>query len=258
MTNDMTMKAKTIILALATALLLPNNATAGNALDDIEVKVRIGYNIGGTAPLGLPATIRSVDAYRLTPSFMVGMDVMLPMDDKWGLMTGLRFENKGMDGDVTTKNYYMEMVKGNNYLAGRYTGGVSQKVKEWMITLPVMGTLRLGQKVQLKAGPYVSVLLGKDFSGYVFDGYLRQNDPTGPKILMGHEENERATYDFTDDLRTFQMGMEVGADWQVHKRIGVSADLNWGLTGIFKSDFKTIEQTLYPIYGTISVYYKIK
>ena len=47
-------------------------------------------------------------------------------------------------------------------------------------------------------------------------------------------------------------------DEKVHKRIGVSADLNWGLTGIFSSDFKPIEQTLYPIYATIGVFYRLK
>ena len=90
------------------------------------------------------------------------------------------------------------------------------------------------------------------------DGYLREGNPTGSKILMGNKEGEWATYDFNDDMRTFQFGIGVGADWQVHKRIGVSADLNWGLTGIFSSDFKPIEQTLYPIYATIGVFYRLK
>ena len=44
----------------------------------------------------------------------------------------------------------------------------------------------------------------------------------------------------------------------VGEGIGVSADLNWGLTGIFPSDFKTVEQTLYPVYGTIGVFYRLK
>ena len=38
----------------------------------------------------------------------------------------------------------------------------------------------------------------------------------------------------------------------------VSFLLNWGLTGIFPSDFKTVEQTLYPVYGTIGVFYRLK
>lgn len=251
------MKKTTSILALIIVMLLPAHAMAGNLLDSLKLKARAGYSIGGTAPLGMPATIRSLDAFRLTPSFMAGMDAMLPLGGNWGMAVGLRFENKAMDGEVTTKNYYMEVVKGDSHLAGMYTGGVRQKVTEWMFTLPVMATLQLGRKVQLKAGPYVSLLLSKDFSGYVFDGYLRQNNPTGAKIVMGHEENERATYDFSENMRNFQAGVAVGADWLVGKRIGVSADLNWGLTGVHKSDFKTIEQTLYPIYGTIGVFYKI-
>ncbi len=239
-------------------MLLPAHAMAGDFLNNLNLKARAGYSIGGTAPLGIPATIRSLDAFRLTPSFMAGMDAMLPLSGNWGMMVGLRFENKAMDGEITTKNYYMEVVKGDSHLAGMYTGGVRQKVTEWMFTVPVMATLQLGRKVQLKAGPYVSLLLSKDFSGYVFDGYLRQNNPTGAKIVMGHEENERATYDFSENMRNFPAGVVVGAAWLVGKRVGVSADLNWGLTGVHKSDFKTIEQTLYPIYGTIGVFYNLK
>ncbi len=251
------MKKKLTILTLITCLATVT-AMAGNFADDLQIKVRLGYNIGGTAPLGIPATIRSLDSYRLTPSLMAGVDVMKPFDARWGLQTGLRFENKGMDIEATTKNYYMEIVKGGNYLAGMYTGGVKQKTKEWMLTLPVLATLQISEKCTLKAGPYVSLLLSKDFSGYVYDGYLRQNDPTGPKILMGHEESERATYDFTDDMRNCQAGIQAGIDWQFYRQFGLSADINWGLTGIHHSDFKTIEQTLYPIYGTIGVYYRIK
>ncbi len=252
------MRKTATIMMIAMAVMTSGQAKAGKFWDGIQLKARVGYNIGGTAPIGLPATIRSVDKYSLTPSLMAGVDAMCPLGGSWGVMTGLRFENKGMDGEVTTKNYYMEVVKGDSHLAGMYTGGVRQKVKEWMLTLPVMATCQLGSRVQLKAGPYLSLLVSKDFSGYVFDGYLRQNSPTGPKIVMGHEANERATYDFSDDMRSLQVGVAVGADWLVGKRLGVAADLNWGLSGIHKSDFKTIEQTLYPIYGTIGVFYKIK
>jgi long-subunit fatty acid transport protein len=152
----------------------------------------------------------------------------------------------------------MEVKKGESIMNGVYTGHVKQEVKEWMLTLPVQLSYRLSEKVQLKAGPYLSYLIDKEFSGYVYDGYLRQGDPTGPKVTMGKEENERATYEFNDDMRDLQFGVGVGADWQVAKQFGVFADLNWGLNGIFKSDFKTVEQTLFPIYGTIGVSYRIK
>lgn len=234
------------------------NAVAGNLPEGFEMKARLGYNIGGTAPIGIPATIRSIDKYSMTPSFMAGVDVKMPIQNGLGLLVGLRFENKGMDAEVTTKSYRMEVKKGESVMNGVYTGHVRQKVREWMLTLPVQLTYSIGKKVQLKAGPYVSLLVDKDFSGYVYDGYLRQGNPTGPKVSMGIEESERATYEFNDDMRNLQFGVDVGCDWQLGKRIGIFADLNWGLNGIFKSDFHTIEQTLYPIYGTLGVSYRIK
>lgn len=245
-----------IFIILTTLLLTCLSATAGNEM--LQIKARVGYELGGTAPLGIPATIRSIDAYRLTPSLMVGADVKVPLREKWGVMTGLRLENKGMDADVTTKAYHMEMVKGDSRVEGLFTGHIEQNVKEWMLTVPVMATFSVSDKVMLKGGAYVSWLMTKDFSGIASDGYLRQGNPTGPKIEMGKKEGEWATYDFSSHMRDMQWGVAVGADWQLSRLFGLSADLNWGLSGIFKSDFKTVEQTLYPIYGTIGVFYRLK
>ena len=252
------MKRIIVIVALLAVVLGQGSIVAGNLPEGLELKARLGYNIGGTAPIGIPATIRSIDKYSLTSSFMIGADVNMPLKERLGLLVGLRFENKGMDAEVTTKSYRMEVKKGESIMNGVYTGHVKQEVKEWMLTLPVQLSYRLSEKVQLKAGPYLSYLIDKEFSGYVYGGYLRQGDPTGPKVTMGKEENERATYEFNDDMRDLQFGVGVGADWQVAKRIGLFAELNWGLNGIFKSDFKTVEQTLFPIYGTIGVSYRIK
>ena len=246
---------RNIIICLICSLLLASNALAANPEGKIEVIARAGYSIGGTTPLGIPATIRSVDAFRPTASLMAGADVKLALKNNWGLMTGLHFENKGMDTEVTTKGYRMELVKGDSRIEGLFTGHVKQEVTEWMLTLPVLATYSLGEKVTLKAGPYVSVLLDKDFSGIASDGYLRQGDPTGPRINMGDKEGEWATYDFSDEMRNVQMGIAVGADWNVTHHFGLAADLTWGLTGVFNSDFKTVEQTLYPIYFTLSAYW---
>jgi len=254
----MTKKHIATIFLTAAALMTSSQAVAGNLIDSLQIKARVGYSIGGTAPIPLPATIRSIDAYRLTPSIMAGFDALIPLNNQWGIMTGLYVENKAMDGDVTTKAYRMEMVKGNTSLSGLFTGHVKQEVTEWMLTLPVKATMKLNSKWTLRGGPYVSLLLSKEFSGIASDGYLRQDTPTGAKVLIGTKEGEWATYEFNDDMRSFQFGVGIGADWQFYKNFGASLDLNWGLTGIFKSDFKTVEQTLYPIYGTIGFFYRIK
>ena len=245
------------IILIAASWFVGCPAEAGS-LDSLQLKARAGYSIGGTTPIPLPETIRSIDSYSLTPSFMVGLDAMLPLTQQWGIMTGLRLENKGMKATVTTKAYFMEVVKGDQKMSGLFTGRVEQEVKQWMLTVPVQATFTLSHRVMLKGGPYVSFLLSKGFSGIASDGYLRKDSPTGPKILMGNREGEWATYDFDNDMRGVQFGVGIGVDWQVYKCLGVSADLNWGLTGIFPGDFKTVEQTLHPVNGTIGVFYKLK
>ena len=224
--------------------------------DSIDYKARVAYNIGGTMPLGVPASIRSIDAFRLTPSVMVGTDINLHFNKMFGLMTGLRFENKGMDLEITAKSYYMEIRKGDSQLGGLFTGHVKQELTQWMLTLPVQLTCRAAENVTLKAGPYISLLLSKRFSGIAFDGYIRQGNPTGPRVDIGSTEADWATYDFSDDMRTLQWGVALGLDWDFTTRLGLSLDLNWGLSGIFPGSFTTVEQTLYPIYGTIGLFYR--
>ena len=247
-----------ILIGACLVLLTSLPVAAEGFFDDVEMKARLGYSIGGTAPLGMPASIRSIEAFHVTPNFQLGFDVAKPLGGQWGVQTGLMLENKGMDGEVMTKAYRMKVRMDESEMEGYYTGRVRQKVTEWMLTLPVQATYQLGQKVRVKAGPYVSMLIDKDFSGYAADGYLRKDDPTGLKVVMGNQEGEWATYDFTDDMRWLQAGVAAGAEWQAWQRLGFSFDLSWGLTGIHKSDFKTVEQTLYPIYGTIAVTYKLR
>ena len=247
-----------LIIGAFLVLLTSLPVAAEGFFDDVEMKARLGYSIGGTAPLGMPASIRSIEAFHVTPNFQIGFDVAKPLRGQWGVQTGLMLENKGMDGEVMTKAYRMKVRMDESEMEGYYTGRVRQKVTEWMLTLPVQATYQLGQKVRVKAGPYVSLLIDKDFSGYAADGYLRKDDPTGLKVVMGNKEGEWATYDFTDDKRWLQAGIAAGAEWQAWQRLGFSFDLSWGLTGIHKSDFKTVEQMLYPIYGTIAVTYKLR
>lgn len=225
---------------------------------DLSLRLRAGYSLGATTPIGIPATIRKLNSFALTPNIVVGVDAALPLDARWGLLAGLRFENKGMQATVTTKGYHMAMVKGGEELEGVYTGRVEQHVKAWMVSLPVQATYSLSRKWQLCFGPYFSLLTARGFSGEVSDGYLRKDDPTGQKIEMGHGPDETATYDFSADMRRFQTGLDLGTHWQAARRLGIGADIAWGLTGLMRSSFKTVEQTLYPIYGTLSVTYQLK
>ena len=64
-----------------------------------------------------------------------------------------------------------------------------------------------------------------------------------------------ATYDFSDNLRKFQWGLQLGGEWRAFKHLNVYADLTWGLNDIFKKDFDTISFAMYPIYLNIGFGY---
>ncbi len=232
-------------------------AMAEGSGNGISLKVRAGYNLGASAPYGMPEAIVGIDAFRLTPSFRVGAGVSLPIGSQWGLSAGLFVENKAMDVDVRVKGYHMEMRQGTESIEGVFTGHVGQQISMLMLTLPVCATYTISPKLELRVGVYGSLLLNNKFTGVASDGYIRRGGPTGPKIIVGDTPEAQATYDFSDDMRKLQAGATVGVDWLPLPRLGFSLDLSVGFTGIFKADFKTVEQTLYPIYGTIGVFYKI-
>lgn len=245
------------IATLAAAAFMALSASASGILDNLHYDLRAGYNVGGTAPMGMPASIRSLDAYRLTPSIMVALGVYKPITEHWGLTTGLRLENKGMDIDATVKNYHMKIVRGGQELEGMFTGKNHSEAEQWMLTLPLQATYVINDKWRVKVGPYFSYVVNPQFKGSAYDGYLRVGDPTGEKVELGTADGDRGTYDFSEEMRHWQWGMMVGADWRFHRSWGFFVDLSWGFTGIFKKSFDTIEQKMYPIYGTLGFSYKM-
>ena len=177
---------------------------------------------------------------------------------KWGVISGLRLENKGMRTKATVKNYGMEIIMfdaaNKQYsLKGNWTGGVRTKVQNAYLTIPVLAAYKVNNRWSIKAGPYFSYMMDGDFSGHVYDGYLRKDNPTGSKVTF--DNGAIATYDFTHDLRKFQWGVQLGADWKAFKHLKVYADLNCGLNDIFKKDFKTITFDMYAVYLNIGFGY---
>ena len=249
---------KKTILTLLLAATAAVQAPAGGLLDGLTYYLRFGYSIGGTAPMGMPATIRSMDKFTLSPNFNLGLGVYRDLNRHWGLTTGLYLENKGMKVDATVKNYHMAIVRGGQSLEGNFTGGVKMDVEQWMLTLPLMATYSFSNNVSVYLGPYLSYVRSHKFTGYAYGGYIRVGDPTGAKVEIGTDEGSRGSFDFSDDMRSWQFGMLAGVNWTFYKRWGVFADLSWGFTDIFDSDFETIDMSLYPVYGTIGISYRIK
>ena len=152
-----------------------------------------------------------------------------------------------MTTEATVKNYGMKIINTNGgELAGLWTGGVKTKVKNSYLTIPILADCRISKRWIVSAGPYFSYLLEGNFSGHVYEGHLRTPDQTGSKVEFTGESI--ATYDFSNELRKFQWGIQFGGEWKAFKHLTVHADVTWGLNNIFQKDFDTITFNMYPIY----------
>lgn len=222
------------------------------ALKGWHVSIGAGFNIGGTSPLPLPKEIRSIDSYRPTISISVEGATQKMFDAHWGLRTGIRLENRGMKTDATVKNYHMEAVNvdGSGTVIGAWTGHVKTEVNNNYLTIPLLAVYQFNDRWQVQGGPYIAWMFNGSFTGEAYDGYIRDQDPTGEKAQV-----TRATYDFSDDLRHFHWGLQVGGQWKAYKHLAVTANLQWGLNGIFPNDFGSVTFALYPIYANIGFSY---
>lgn len=227
-----------------------------SSLHGLDYQIKAGVNIGGTAPLPLPKEIRSIDSYSPGLAITLEANITKWIDEqkKWGVSLGLRLDNKNMTTEATVKNYGMEIFNDTGgKIEGLWTGGVKTKVKMSLLTVPVLANYKISDRWKLVAGPYFSYTMERDFSGHVYDGHLRSPDATGDRVNFTGDNI--ATYDFSEDLRKFQWGLQVGGEWKAYKHLNIHADLTWGLNDIFKKDFTTISFAMYPIYLNVGFGY---
>lgn len=228
-----------------------------SVLDSLNVDIRLGYSVGGTLPTHIGHEIRGINNFDPGLNFTVSAEATLPLRHRWGIHSGLRYETGGMDVDSRVKNYDIEVVRGDESLSGMFVGNVRIKSTQRRITLPVQASYDLSTSLRLRGGLFMGWLTHRRFWGWAYDGYLREGSPVGAKIEMGTDPGERGDFDFDSSMRIMQWGLDVGADWQFHPRWGLFAELTYGFSGLFKSDFHSV-QTLRPMYGTLGVLYRLK
>ncbi len=248
-------------VVMLAATLLPFTAQAGSdngffrkGLFDFEAVA--GFNIGGAAPIPLPAEIRKIGSYDPDLNLQLGVTATrwFTPQSVWGVQVGLPLETKGMETMATVKNYGMEIYQDGKKLSGRWTGKVNTRYHSRQLVVPILATYSCSRRISVSLGPYLAYAFRNDFDGYVTEGYLREGDPTGDKVTF--DAGSRATYDFGDELRDFNWGMQGGVTWSAFRHFNVHANLMWGCNGIFKSSFKTVSFSLYPIYLNIGFGYR--
>ena len=241
-----------IVLTLAT-----NLGINASILDSLSYDARLGYTVGGTIPTHIGKEIRGINSFDPGLNFSIGIEATLPISGHWKAHSGLRFELGSMDVDSRVKNYEIEVVRGDESLDGIFNGNVRIRTTQRRITLPIQAQYDFTPEFKLRGGMFMGWLTSRKFWGWAYDGYLREGTPVGPKIEMGREPGDRGDFDFDQNMRHMQWGLDVGADWQFSHRWGLFAELTYGFGGLFKSDFHSV-QTLRPMYGTLGISYRIK
>ncbi len=228
-----------------------------SVLDSLSYDARLGYTVGGTIPTHIGREIRGINSFNPGMNFSIGVEATMPISGRWKVHSGLRYELGSMDVDSRVKNYDIEVVRGDESLKGIFNGNVRIKTTQRRITLPIQAEYDFTQEFKLRGGMFMGWLTNRKFWGWAYDGYLREGTPVGAKIEMGREPGDRGDFDFDQNMRHMQWGIDVGADWQFSRRWGLFAELTYGFGGLFKSNFHSV-QTLRPMYGTLGISYRIK
>jgi hypothetical protein len=217
---------------------------------NMEYRIKAGILIGGMAPLPFPLKIQKIESYKPLLNISMEAEIMKKFTGKWGLSVGVRLETKGMKTRAQVKNYQMRMIAEDGEIEGVWTGKIEAKVHNSYLTLPVQVVWKFADNWNLKLGPYISCMLEGNFSGYAYEGYLREGNPVGEKI-----EVDEAIYNFSSGLRRWNWGGQAGVEWKARPHLLTSLDFICGLNSIFEKKFDIIAYNMYPLYASLGFAY---
>ena len=222
---------------------------------------RLGYVVGGTTPLPLPAEVRKINSFSPRGGVGLGIDGYRMFTKRWGLSIGAHFFWEGFHTSADVKNYYVWLEQEGEVTKGYFTGTNVTTTEMWGVTVPVLATLRMSPRWNVSFGPYLSCYFKQTFTGEVYDndkgvGYLRVDSPIGSKINITRENATAYPDGFADNMVPIAAGIEVAFDWKAMRHLNVFGLIDWGLTDIWSRNFKAISFNMYPIYGTLGVAYR--
>lgn len=231
------------------------NTTKGiekSAAVGVEYRVKAGVALGGTPPLPLPAEIRKIHSFDPGLNLSIEGEMLKLFNERWGMALGIRLETRGMETHAGVKSYQIALQAGDKQMSGYFWGKVRTTVNNTFLTIPALALWKPSERWGVKFGLYGSYALKRGFSGLAYDGYLRENTPTGTYVEIG---DGNGLYDFSKDLRHWYWGVQAGGEWRAFEHLVVGVDLSWGMSSIFPKDFETVNFELYPIYGNLSFAY---
>ncbi|MDR1021839.1 MAG: PorT family protein [Prevotellaceae bacterium] len=246
-------KIKYIYLLLLFLWAVQGGFSQEKSWGDFDFKIKAGVNIGGTSPMGIPAQVREIKSFNPLISFSIGADVVRWLDARWGVSSGVRFENKGMTTVARVKEYAMRLRTESGEMSGLFTGEVETKVKNGYLNIPLALHYRALTPLSVHAGAYYACLLDPSFTGSAYGGHFRQGNP-GSESNIGMAEP--SYYGFSSELNRHDVGLLCGVEWDVLRHLAASFDLSWGLRSVFAKGFTGVSFAMYNVYSNFAFGYR--
>lgn len=223
---------------------------------NVDYQIKGQLSIGGASPMGIPAQIRKIESFK--PAQFLGAEVNATKwfndKQKFGIRIGAKFEGRGMKTQAQVKNYYTQIEDDSGaQTKGYFTGHVLTKMRNSYITMPVSFVWNATNRWNFYGGFYLSWITHRSFTGHIYDGTFREGTPIGEPTVF--EGTAKGIYDFSDDLRTFQWGNQLGAEYKLNQHVSFSFDVSMANSQIFKKDFESISFRMYNIFGNIGIGY---
>lgn len=239
-------------ILIAITMLISLQATA----QKIHQYVHAGLNIGALAPVSLPNTIRKIEGYSPLFSPSIGYEIVYQLKGKWGVGAALKLEYKGMRVKDSVQYFHtiitQQSSSGKSEFEGDFTGTNRTRAHNLYLTLPVNAVFQCSEKWRFKLGLYAAYLLAASFDGTVSNGYIRNGNSLGEKVII-----DQASFDFAKEERKFDWGLQGGAERKIGKKLAIAANLQWGLQPVFPAEFKGVGFKMYNIFAGLGVSYQL-
>lgn len=248
---------KKIILCIISCASFTGQAQTQTEVGKFSHKIIAGYNIGATLPVSLPREVRSIDAYwpQFTPQ--LGYGISYRIDEMWSIESGISLDLKGMGVRDRVKYMYTDVTMDGDNIKGYFTGRNQTEVKVTYVTLPIKLALHLNPTWKVKFGGYVSYRSSSEFTGTVWDGYLRKTEDKDiiNSELIEIKDKNVATFNFGKDMQNFDFGLSTGFEHSLNRKFGIYLDATYSLTSIFPKSFTGIDMKMRNIYLTLGMSY---
>ncbi len=238
------------IVIISLLLFCFTNAVADDYFK-ISQRIVAGLNLGGSSPIPVPNRLSNLTwSPRFSPE--IGWYISFLNDRNFGFTSGARLEQKGMSVSASVYQLHTRVNIDGLETNGYFTGINETDVEATYLTIPILATYSPSPNWMLDFGVFGAWKLSGQFDGAVKNGYLRETTPTGSRTDIDYE-----TFEFDNEIRKFDYGIEAGATRQVYRKLSLRLDMKWSLSSLLNANFTGIEYKLYNIYVGLGVSYSL-